>query len=88
MLSDPAILERVIDPKRGNFPAALAKQVLKFAFPAKDRRRYEKLSYKAQSGKLTAAEQAELEDYLNVNDLLMILKAKAGASLGDKNPAA
>jgi len=50
------------------------RQVLKFTFPLKDRCRYEKLSYKAQNGTLTAKERADLEDYLNVNDLLMVLK--------------
>ena len=88
MLTDLAILERVIDAKTGNFSTALAKQVLKFTFPPKDRARYAKLSYKASAGKLKPTEQAELEDYLNVNDLLMILKAKAGASLRGQTPAA
>jgi hypothetical protein len=88
MLTDPAILERVIDPKHGDFPPELARQVLKFAFPPKDRARYVKLSYKAQDGKLSAKEQAELQDYLNVNDLLIILKGKAEVSLRDKSPAA
>jgi hypothetical protein len=88
MLSDPAILERVIGSKHGDFPIDLARQVLKFAFPAKDRARYEKLSYKAQDGNLTTSERSQLEDYLNVNDLLMILKAKAEASLRDQTPAA
>jgi hypothetical protein len=88
MLSDPAILERVIDPEHGDFPPEVARQVLKFAFPPKDRARYEKLSYKAQDGELSAKERAELQDYLNVNDLLIILKAKAEVSLRDKSPAA
>lgn len=88
MLTNPAILERVIDPDCGDFPIDFARQVLKFAFPAKDRARYEVLSYKAQDGKLSAAERAELEDYLNVDDLLMILKAKAEASLHEQNSAA
>ena len=88
MLTNPAILERVIDPERGDFPIDFARQVLKFAFPPKDRARYEALSYKAQDGELSAAEKAELEDYLNVNDLLMILKAKAESSLREQNPAA
>ena len=88
MLNNPAILDRVIDPTLGNFPRDLARQVLKFAFPPGDRARYESLSYKAQDNTLTSAEPAELEDYVNVNDLLMILKAKAEASLRQQNPAA
>ena len=88
MLSNPAILDRVINSGRGDFPPDLAKQVLEFAFPPKERHRYEKLSDKAQNGTLTAKERADLEDYLNVNDLLMVLKAKAEASLRDESPAA
>lgn len=88
MLSDPAILERVINPRRGDFPEDLARRVLKFTFPARDRARYLRLSRKAQDGKLTEAERAQLEDYVNVNDLLIILKAKAEASLRRKQPAA
>lgn len=88
MLSDPAILDRVINSSQGGFPPALARQVLRFGFPLKDRQRYKRLSQKAQNGTLTAKERAALEDYVNVNDLLMILKAKAEASLGDESPAA
>jgi hypothetical protein len=88
MLTHPSILERVIDPERGDFPADLAARVLKFTFPNEDRVRYRSLSQKAQDGALTPDERAELEDYLNVDDLLMILKAKAEASLRRQTPAA
>jgi len=87
MLTDPAILERVIDPQRGGFPPEVGRQILKFTFPPEDRARYLTLSTKAQAGSLTADERAVLEDYLNVDDLLMILKAKAEASLRDQIPA-
>jgi hypothetical protein len=88
MLRNPSILDRVIASKRGGFPLDFAKQVLGFGFPPRDLARYEKLSYKAQSKSLTEKERAELEDYLNVNDLLMVLKAKAQASLRNQSPAA
>src|SRR5665213_2666696 len=88
MLKDPTILDRVIVSKRGDFPPDVAREVHKFAFPPRDRARYEKLSYKAQDGSLTEKERADLEDYLNVNDLLIVLKAKAEASLRDESPAA
>lgn len=88
MLTDPAILERVIDPQRGSFPPELARHILKFTFPPEDRACYLALSAKAQDGSLTPDERALLEDYLNVDDLLMILKAKAEASLRDQGPAA
>jgi hypothetical protein len=88
MLSDPAILDRVFNARRGDFPAQLAKRLLTITFPAKDRAQYQRLSRKAQDGTLTRAERARLEDYVNVNDLLMILKAKAEISLRRKNSAA
>lgn len=88
MLSDTAILERVIAPKRGSFSREVAQEVLKFSFPPKDRQRYKRLSEKAQAGILSAKERAELENYLNVNDLLTLLKAKAEVSLRKKGPAA
>jgi hypothetical protein len=87
-MNHPAILERVIDPARGDFPRSLADAVLNFAFPPDDLQRYEEFSSKAQDGTLTAEERAILEDYLDVNDLLMFLKAKARASLASQNPAA
>lgn len=87
MLSQSAILQRVIDPERGDFPPDLARRVLGFDFPAADHARYAELSAKAQDGTLTEEERAELEDYLDVNDFLTLLKAKAEASLRH-NPAA
>lgn len=84
----PAILERVLAPQRGGFPPDLARQVLQLTFAPEDVERYVELSAKAQDGALTEDERAELEDYLSVNDFLMILKAKAEASLHQQNPAA
>jgi hypothetical protein len=88
MLTHPGILERVIDPQRGDFPEDLARRVLSFDFPPADHVRYEELSAKAQEGALSDEERAELEDYLNVNDFLMILRAKAQASLRTHGSAA
>jgi hypothetical protein len=87
MLSDSAILERVIDPKRGDFPPELARRILQFDFPTSDHARYAELSAKAQDGSLTEQERAELEDYLNVSDFLTIIKAKAEASLRQNSAA-
>jgi len=81
MVSRPAILERVLGLNRTDFSPAVAREILKFSFPPEDRDRYQELSAKAQEGALSAAERSELEDYLNVDDLLIMLKAKAEASL-------
>ena len=81
MVSRPAILERALGLNRAGFSPAVAREILKFSFPPEDRDRYLGLSAKAQEGGLSAAERSELEDYLNVDDLLIMLKAKAEASL-------
>jgi len=81
MLSRPAILERVLGLNRADFPPAVAREMLKFSFPPEDCERYRELSAKAQEGALSGDERSELEDYLNVDDLLIMLKAKAEASL-------
>jgi len=47
--------------------------------------RYLELSGKAQQGTLTTAERLELDEYLDVDDLLMMFQAKARASLTAEN---
>ena len=88
MVVRASILERVIEPGRGGFSAEFAREVLKFGFPPADHARYEELSARAQNDELSEEESAELEEYLNVNDFLTILKAKAEASLRTKGSAA
>ncbi|HEV8292031.1 MAG TPA: hypothetical protein VGP94_08905 [Tepidisphaeraceae bacterium] len=88
MVVRASILERIMEPTRGGFSAEFAREVLKFGFPPADHARYAQLSAKAQNDQLTEEETAELEDYLNVNDFLTILKAKAEASLRPKGSAA
>ncbi len=88
MLTHPEILDRLFEPAAGTFPKALARQLLDVHFPPADHARYEQLSTKAQDGRLTAKERALLEDYVNLNDFLMILKTKARASLQKRSSAA
>jgi hypothetical protein len=88
MVVRASILERIMEPGRGGFSQEFAREVLKFGFPPADHARYRELSEKAQTESLTEEEGAELDDYLNVNDFLTILKAKAEASLRKKGSAA
>ena len=88
MLNHPELLDRLFRAAFGNFPEELARRVLNAHFPPEDHARYELLSAKAQEAALSSEEQAELDDYLNLNDFLIILKAKAQASLQASNPAA
>jgi hypothetical protein len=88
MASDSTILERVIRPEQGEFSAALARHVLAFDFPPSDHARYEVLSAKASEGTLNEQERTELEEYLDVNDFLTVMKAKARVSLQHEDRAA
>jgi hypothetical protein len=88
MMEELAILERVIDPRTGGMSAELARHILSLDFPRADHARVAKLSGKAQKGTLTKSERAELERYLNVDDMLAMLKSKARMSLRQKSSAA
>lgn len=82
------ILQRVIDPERGTLSPELARYVLTLDFPPADQSRYAQLAETAQHRALTPQEQIELDDYLNVNDFLMIVQSKARTSLKNQNSAA
>jgi hypothetical protein len=88
MVARADILKRVIAPERGGFLPEHAQYVLSLGFSAEEQSRYLELSAKAQEGALTEDEQAELDEFLSVNALLMILQSKARVSLKQHNPAA
>jgi hypothetical protein len=88
MLSEQDILERVVDPKRGGFSPELAEQILSLDFPPANHAKVAELSAKAQKGTLTESENVQLQTYLNVNDFLIFMKARARISLRKHNPAA
>jgi hypothetical protein len=85
MLSLPSILERVIEPQRGDFSPEHANYVLGLDFSPQEHARFAELSRKAQEGALSLDEQTELDDFLSVNSLLVILQSKARVSLGKKS---
>jgi hypothetical protein len=71
------VLLRVFDlPKRG-ITSALAESLLALDFPEEDFARIEELNSRANEGILTDDEEAELETYINVGDLLAYWQSKA-----------
>ena len=74
------ILRRVFRPERGDLPAA-AQWLLQVDLAPEDRSRVAVLMDRAREGDLTAAEDAELEDYGDVGRMLELLKAKARVTL-------
>jgi hypothetical protein len=71
------VLLRVFDlPGHGMTPA-LAEGILDLDFPAEDAVRIEELNARANEGQLTDDEEAELEAYSNIGDLLAYWQSKA-----------
>ncbi len=60
---------------------ALAERILEMNFPESDAARAEELSDKANEGSLSTDEEAELETYVHVGDLLAVWQSKARQSL-------
>lgn len=88
MTEATAILEQIIEPETGGFSQELAHYLLSLSFPQRIQARCAQLSEKAQSGAIDSGEQAELNEYLNANALLVILKSKARVSLRRHGSAA
>lgn len=82
------MLERLLDAQRGGLAPEVARYLLSIEFPETDRARYVELSDRAQDGSITPEQRAELEDYLNANDFVAILKSKARLSLSQRSSAA
>lgn len=88
MVRQTSLLDRVIEPQRGDFSAEHARYVISLDFSPAEHTRYAELSSKAQDGNLTSDEEAELDDFLLVNTLLMVLQSKARTSLAKHSSAA
>jgi hypothetical protein len=79
--TETEIWNRTIQPENGNLPLAAARAWLELKLSPGDRERINELSANAREGTLTAAEEQELDNYLNVGRALELLKAKARCSL-------
>jgi hypothetical protein len=87
MITRPSALERLLDPSVGDLPVEYARRLLDLHFTIEEQARYLDLSEKTQMGVLDNDEQAELDDLLTANDVLMLLRAKAKSSLGSSSAA-
>jgi len=75
------VLLRVFDLSKGGMSPALAEGILALDFPEEDATRIEELNVRANEGELTDEEEAELEAYANINDLLAYWQSKARQKL-------
>jgi hypothetical protein len=84
--TEAAILARLIPPKE-KLSREVAQYLLSIDFESSDVERMNRLAELARDGNLTAEENAELDSYLHVGNLLSILQSKARRLLQSENPA-
>lgn len=82
-----SILERLIDPEKGDLPPATAEAVLRLRVPEEDQSRVDELASKANSGTLTSQEAEEYDAYIAAANLLAAWKSKAQLSLKRQSSA-
>ena len=75
------VLRRVFDLPGQGMTRALAESILALDIPAPDATRIDELNIKANEGELTEDEEAELEAYVNISDLLAYWQSKARQAL-------
>jgi hypothetical protein len=82
-----AIWDRILNAPSQPLPPGLAGFVLRLGFGDTDRDRMSELSERAQSGRLTDDEKAELETYCHATAFLAVLQSKARVALRTPPPA-
>jgi len=79
--TEAAILARLIQIGQEELSPGAAEYLLSIRFDDRDNARMNELSEVARQGKLTREEQAELDSYLHVGNLLAIMQSKARRAL-------
>jgi hypothetical protein len=75
------VLRKVFDLAGHGMTPPLAESILALDFPEADAARIAQLNAKANEGTLTVDEEAELEAYVNVSDLLAYWQSRARQTL-------
>jgi hypothetical protein len=81
-LQSSSVLELMLEPLSRCFDTESARRVAELGVDPVVQARVDLLAERANEGLLTAEEQAEYEAYINVYDLISILKMKAQRQLG------
>jgi hypothetical protein len=79
--TEAAILARLIQIGEEELPRSAAEYLLSIRFGEGDTARMNELSELARQGKLTKEEQAELDSYIHVGNLLAVMQAKGRRAL-------
>lgn len=79
--TEAGILARTIQAEEGALSGSAAEYLLSVRFGERDVARMNELSELARQGKLTAQEQAELDSYLHVSNLLAVMQSQGRRAL-------
>jgi hypothetical protein len=79
--TEAAILARLIQIEQQELSRGAAEYLLSIRFGDRDTARMNELSDLAHQGKLTSEEQAELDSYLHVGNLLAVMQSKGRRAL-------
>jgi hypothetical protein len=78
---EPAIWARLIQMPKERISQDTARYLLSIQFGQADRARMEELADRSEAGALTADEEAELDSYLHVANLLTVMHSEARLAL-------
>ena len=79
--TEAAILARLIQTEHEKLPRGAAEYLLSIRFGDRDTARMNELSELARQGNLTNDEQAELDSYIHVGNLLAVMQSKGRRAL-------
>jgi hypothetical protein len=79
--TEAGILARLIRTRQDDLPRDAANYLLSLRFDDSDLSRMNELSERARAGTLAAADEAELDSYIHVSNLLAVMQSKARRSL-------
>jgi hypothetical protein len=82
-----AVLEQMLEPVSRSFGIETARALASLEVGKRTQARVEKLAEKCNEGKLTSAERAEYEAYVQASTLIGILQAKARKALAKAKAA-
>jgi ribosomal protein S12 methylthiotransferase accessory factor YcaO len=84
--TEAAILARLIEVGQDELPPSVAEYLLSIRFAEHDMARMNELSELAREGNLTNQEQAELDSYIHVGNLLAVMQSKGRRALKRSAP--
>jgi hypothetical protein len=88
MVNGISVLDRLIQPHRGDLSPTHARYILAIDFTPREHARVQRLSRKAAAGTLSPKEAADLDEFLAADALLALLQSKARLSLRRRTTAA